>query len=340
MSERGQVGRGVVTSHDVARLAGVSQPTVSRALRDSEKVSRATRDRVREAAEALGYSPSAAGRALSTGRSRRVGLVVTDLVNEFYPHVIAPLHHELERRGYELALLPESSDRGPVVEHVVGHGLAGVVLATATIDSVLPARLRERGVPFVYFGRTAGVDADAVVADPEDGVRQLVDAVAAGPPRRIGAIFGPRDTSTGRERESAVRSHLARRGLALDERDVRHGPFDAATGRDGAAALLGRQDPPALVVCGNDVVAVGALNAAVELGVAVPEDVGVVGFDDLPTARWPLVRLSTVAYDLDAMSRAAAHLLVDRVEGGPGAPARRVVFPTQYLARSTTPPPS
>lgn len=336
MSER---GRGTVTSHDVARLAGVSQPTVSRALRDSEKVSRATRARVREAAATLGYSPSAAGRALSTGRSTRVGLVVTDLVNEFYPHVIAPLHSELERRGYELALLPESSDAGPVVEHVIGHGLAGVVLATATIDSVLPARLRERGVPFTYFGRTTtGVEADAVVADPEDGVRQLVDAVAAGPPRRIGAIFGPRDTSTGREREAAVRAHLARAGLGLEQRDVRHGPFDVATGHDGATALLGREDPPGLLLCGNDVVAVGALNAAVELGASVPGDVGVVGFDDLPTARWPLVRLSTVAYDLDAMSRAAAHLLVDRVEGGSGAPARRMVFPTRYLERSTTPP--
>lgn len=329
----------MTTSHDVARLAGVSQPTVSRALRGSDKISDRTKERVREAATALGYSPSALGRALAVGRSATVGLVVTDLVNEFYPHVIAPMHDELERRGYELALITESSPTGPVAEHVLGNGLCGVVLATATVDSVLPAQLRERGVPFVYFDRTAGVEADAVTVDPEPGVGQLVDRLATSAQAsrgRIGAIFGPPETSTGAERELVVRRHLARHGLALRARDVRHGPFDSATGYEGATALLTQDEPPSLIVCSSDVVAIGALNAAAEQGVDVPGDLAVIGFDDLPTSRWPMVGLSTVAYDLDAMSRQAARLVVDRVESGPGAPVRRVAFPTRYLARGTT----
>lgn len=330
----------MITSHDVARLAGVSQPTVSRALRDSDKVSARTKQRVREAAEALGYSPSAIGRALSTGRSTRVGLVVTDLVNEFYPYVIAPMHDELERRGYDLALITESSESGPVAEHVSAHGLCGVVLATSTLDSVLPGRLQEHGVPFAYFGRTAtGLDADAVVTDPEVGVGELVRAVVECGHVRIGAIFGPADTSTGAEREQSVRRHLGLRGISLDEQDVLHGPFDFRTGYEGARSLLARSRPPTLLLCGNDVVAVGALNAAAEAGVAVPGDVSVVGFDDLPTSRWPMIRLSTVAYDIDGASREAARLLVDRVEGGSEHPVRRVVFPTRYIARATTGPP-
>ena len=113
----------MITSHDVARLAGVSQPTVSRALNDHPKVSERTKQKVREAALALGYAPSAIGRALSTGRSTRIGLVVTDLDNQFYSYVIAPMHDELGRTGHELVLVTESDDTGPIAERLVGLGL-------------------------------------------------------------------------------------------------------------------------------------------------------------------------------------------------------------------------
>ncbi|MFD4668693.1 LacI family DNA-binding transcriptional regulator [Lentzea sp. NPDC058450] len=326
----------MITSRDVARLAGVSQPTVSRALRDDPKVSEATKKRVRDAASALGYSTSSIGRALAVGRSTRVGLVVTDLENQFYGYVIAPLHRELERLGYELVLITESTDSGPVTEHIMGHGLCGVVLATTTVDSLLPARLRDRGVPFVYFNRTAqSVRADSVTVDPEAGIRALLLDVLGSGHQRIGAIFGPRNTSTGELRENTVRSVLDEHGIALAHRDVLHGPFDFATGFDGARKLLDRDDPPTLVLCGNDVVALGALNSAAELGVAVPAEVSIVGFDDLPTSGWPLIRLSTVAYDLDGMSREAARLIVARVEE-PDAPFREAVYPSRYVARSTT----
>ena len=135
----------VVTSHDVARLAGVSQPTVSRALRDSPKVSEETKRRVREAASALGYVPSETGRALSSGRTRRIGLLLTDLENQFYPHVIAPMHRELEALDYQLVLQTETDDTGRVAERLLANGLDGVLLATTTVDSVLPVRLRDRG---------------------------------------------------------------------------------------------------------------------------------------------------------------------------------------------------
>ena len=329
----------MVTSHDVARLAGVSQPTVSRALRDDAKVSEETKRRVREAARVLGYAPNAIGRALSMGRSTRIGVVLTDLHNQFYSHMIPPMHHELERLGYELVLITESSEFAPVVDHILANGLCGVVLATTTLDSVLPVRLQDRRVPFVYFNRTSqAVAADAVTVDPEPGVRELVDAIVSCGHHRIGAIFGPRNTSTGEERESAVRNLLDERGLSLSRQYVLHGPFDFETGHQGARDLWAKADPPSLILCGNDVVALGALNAAVELGVDVPRELSIVGFDDLPTSRWAMVQLSTVAYDLDAMSREAARLLVARVEGGADAPRRSKVFSTRYVPRGTLGP--
>ncbi len=326
----------MITSHDVARLAGVSQPTVSRALNDSPKVSEATKQKVREAAAALGYSPNAIGRALSTGRSKRIGLVVADLDNQFYSYVIAPMHDELGCMGYELVLVTESGQSGPTTERLVSLGLAGVVLATSTMDSILPARLRDRRMPFVYFNRTAAsVDADAVVVDPSAGVEALAKAVAEAGHTRAAAIFGPRNTSTGEEREQAVRAAFEEVGIAIARRHVLHGPFDFATGHRGAHEVLSRPGAPTLLVCANDVVALGALNAAAELGIAVPARVSIVGFDDLPTSGWALVRLSTVAYDLDAMSREAARLIVRRVEGGPDEPLRKVVFDTRWVPRAT-----
>lgn len=319
----------------MAKLAGVSQPTVSRALRDDPRVSATTKQRVRDAASALGYLPSAIGRALSVGHSTRVGLVVTDLENQFYAYVIAPMHHQLERLGYELVLITESSESAPVTEHVLGNGLCGVVLATTTTDSTLPSRLRERGVPFVYFNRIAeSVRADSVTVDPGDGLRELVQAMARLGHSRVGAIFGPRNTSTGEQRENVIRELLDDFGMTLSHRDTRHGPFAFDTGYTGTSSLLDRADPPTVIMCGNDVVALGALNAARALGASVPGDVSVVGFDDLPTSRWALVQLSTVAYDLDEMSRQAARLLVARVER-PDSEQTGIVLPSHYVPRAT-----
>ncbi len=328
----------MVTSHDVAKLSGVSQPTVSRALRDDPRVSEATKQRVRSAAAALGYAPNAFGRALSVGRSTSIGLVLTDLNNQFYPHIIAPMHAELEKLGYELVLITESSEAAPVTDHVVANGLCGVILATTTVDSVLPVRLEDRHVPFVYFNRVAqSVVSDSVTVDPVPGVRDMVKKLVEHGHERIGAIFGPLNTSTGEEREAAVRDVLHELGLSLISSNVLHGPFDFETGHAGARRLLGQSNPPTVVVCGNDVVALGVLNAAAELGVRVPEEFSVVGFDDLPSSAWALVQLSTVAYDLDEMSREAARLIVARVEGRQADP-QHTAFPTRYVPRATLGP--
>jgi len=328
--------RMVVTSHDVARLAGVSQPTVSRALRNSPKVSEQTKRRVRQAATTLGYVPSETGRALSSGRTRRIGLLLTDLENQFYPHVIAPMHRELEALDYQLMLQTESSDTGRVVERLLANSLDGVLLATTTVDSVLPVRLRDRGVPFAYFNRTSySVDADSAEVDAEVGLQQLAQRILELGHRRVGAIFGPRNTSTAEHREYALREALGAASVTIGSALSCRGPFDVETGHVGGRRLLERDDPPTVIVCGNDVVAFGALNAAHELGLAVPGDVSIAGFDDLPAARWPVLQLTTVAFDLDAMARCAAGLLVARIEEGPDAPYRHERFPSRLVERRT-----
>ena len=323
----------MITSFDVARLAGVSQPTVSRALRDSDKVSEKTKARVRQAAAALGYAPNAIGRALALGHSTRIGLVVTDLHNHFYGHVIPHLHTELSRQGYELVLVTEASETAPIAEQIVANGLSGVVLTTTAVDSTLPGRLRDRSLPFVYFNRTApSVESSSVTVDPEPGMTALVDEIVRLGHRHVGAVFGPRSTSTGETRETVLRGLLDEHDLRLRRQDVRHGPFDFDTGFRACLELLDLDEPPTVLVCANDVVALGAMNAAAQRGVGVPDYLSIVGFDDLPTSSWPLVQLTTVAYDLAEMSRAAGRLVIELVTN-PGAPFEHVVLSTSLVRR-------
>jgi LacI family transcriptional regulator len=323
----------VITSFDVARLAGVSQPTVSRALRDSDKVSEKTKARVRQAAAALGYAPNAIGRALALGHSTRIGLVVTDLHNHFYGHVIPHLHSELSRHGYELVLVTEASETAPIAEQIVANGLSGVVLTTTAVDSTLPGRLRDRNLPFVYFNRTApSVESSSVTVDPEPGMNALVEEIGRLGHRHVGAVFGPRSTSTGEIRESVLRGLLDEHDLRLRRQDVRHGPFDFDTGFEACLELLDLDEPPTVLVCSNDVVALGAMNAAAQRGVGVPDFLSIVGFDDLPTSSWPLVQLTTVAYDLAEMSRAAGRLVIELVTN-PRAPFEHVVLSTSLVRR-------
>ncbi|HEU5486029.1 MAG TPA: LacI family DNA-binding transcriptional regulator [Microlunatus sp.] len=329
----------MVTSHDVARLAGVSQPTVSRALRDSPKVSEETKERVRQAARALGYVPSETGRALSSGRTRRIGLLLTDLENQFYPHVIAPMHHELDSFGYQLMLQTETTDTANVAERLISNGLDGVLLATTTVDSVVPVRLRDRGVPFVYFNRTSdAMEADSATVDPVPGLAEVAKEIAELGHRRVAAVFGPRNTSTALQRETALRDGLEEHGLTIGAGYTHRGPFDFESGHTGARLLLARDPRPTVIICGNDVVALGALNAARELGVDVPGEVSMIGFDDLPAAAWPLIQLSTVAFDLDAMARKAANLLVRRIEAEAPLPYEHAVFTSRLVRRGTLAP--
>ena len=157
-----------LTSHDVARVAGLSQSTVSRALRGDPRVAASTRERVLAAAASLGYTPNAMGRMLVEGSTRTIGMVVTDISNPFYPNLIAPLHDELADLGYRMALFTErlegdGADGSNQLEGLVDRGIDGAVLTTSTLEGSVPRELLRRGLPFVFLNRTVdGIPADAV----------------------------------------------------------------------------------------------------------------------------------------------------------------------------------
>lgn len=327
-----------VTSHDVARLAGVSQPTVSRALRDRRGVSEATRHAVREAARALGYVPSQAGRALSTRTAGRVGIVSAELGNPFYPALIGPLSDGLATAGYRTILVTDRGDVPVEIEPLVDGSLDGVVLTTAERESTLPAELHRRGLPYVLVNRAVDdVDADSCVVDNRAGAASVADLLAELGHRHVAAVLGPDTTSTGHEREVGFRDRLGELGVALPRHLVRRVAFDADAGHRALASLLAERPRPTAVFCGNDVIAFGARNAARIAAVRIPEDLTVVGFDDIPMAGWAVFDLTTVRTDLAAMARHAVALLVDRM-ASPDRPPRRELLTPDLVLRGTHAP--
>ncbi|WP_448608659.1 LacI family DNA-binding transcriptional regulator [Geodermatophilus sp. URMC 60] len=323
------------TSFDVARLAGVSQPTVSRALRGEPSVAAETRRRVEEAAAALGYVTSHLGRGLATRRTRRIGVVAAELTNPFYPHLVGPLQQELERAGYRSVMYVDRGDDVLTVNELADGSLDGVVLTTATLESTLPQSLTDRGVPLVLLNREVdGVVADAAVVDNVRGAALMADLLVELGHERIGGLLGPPWTSTGRDRERGFRRALAAHGRELPEELTVHGPFGFEEGSDGLKELLGRGEPPTALFCANDVLALGAFDAATRSGLRIPEDLTIVGFDDITQASWAPFELTTVRCDLPGLAAVATDLLLKRINM-PAEYHHRVALPVEVVLRSS-----
>ncbi|MGL3148994.1 LacI family DNA-binding transcriptional regulator [Microbacterium sp. A82] len=324
------------TSIDVARRAGVSQATVSRALRDLPSITPETKERVYRAARELNYVPREAGRSLSTRRSRRIAIVAEALTNPYYPELIEPLRRELAQLGYRAVLLADSSDDVLTADALSDGSYDGVLVTTAARDTRLAEDLRERGVPHVFVNRTVDDQASRSCGFA-DGAHLLADLLVEQGHERIALLTGPTQFSTAFERERGLRSALREHGLRIRDTQVLRVDYTDAAGQRACRRLLEAAEPPTAIVCGNDVVAIGALNAAHALGWRVPEDVSIVGFDDIPAAGWNIVSLTTVHCDLNALAATSVTALREAMAGS--ARAHRDVLDVSLVLRTSHGPP-
>lgn len=326
-----------VTGRDVARAAGVSQPTVSRVFTGDARITKETRDRVLRAARQLGYVPLQSGRSLVARKTYRVGIVAAEISNPFYPALVAPLHDALAAAGYRTILFTDRDIEASDAEPLIDGSLDGVLLTTTQTTSAVPVVLLRRHMPFVQVGReVAGISADAAVSDNANGARRVGELLLELGHRRVGGIFGPVTTTTARHRESAYREAIEAGGGEVTHTST--GSFSDTTGYDGFQSIMSHAVPPTAIFCANDVIAFGARNAAHELQIRVPEDVTLVGFDDIPMAAWPIFSLTTVHTDLARIATSACDLLVRRMDGERSSP-KRIVVPVELVLRSTHGPP-
>jgi LacI family transcriptional regulator len=228
------------------------------------------------------------------------------------------------------------ADDGAVGADTLADGsYDGVILTTTLRSSTLPRDLAERGIRYVMANRVLDhPDAPACTVDNAGGAQAISDLLAQLGHRRVASVQGPVVTSTGRERADALRAGLRGHAIALPRSMVRRTAFTHEQGLQAALDLLGQDRPPTAIVCGNDVVALGALSAARLRGIRVPEDLTVIGFDDIPMASWLLADLTTVRCDLGALAATAVELLVGMLDGRAVAPGVRRI-PVRLVLRGT-----
>lgn len=327
------------TSHDVARAAGVSQSVVSRAFSPDGKIAPATRQRVLSAAQRLGYQPNAFARSLVQRRTRIVGVLIARLDNHFYPRVLEELTARLWAAGRQVMYfsLDDGSDTDKVLRTALQYRVEAMVMASITLSSPMAETFYEAGVPVVLLNRRLDdPNVHTVACDNAGGGRLVADALLATGHERFAFVGGQPDTSTNRERKEGFMAGLRARGAGLLvalERD-----YSYAWGRLAARSLFAQPEPPDALFCAGDLVALGALDALrVDLGVRVPHEVAVVGFDDVPAASWGGYALSTVRQPVEQL---AAETLA-AVTAARSDPLPRVVtVPVTFVPRSTTRPPT
>jgi DNA-binding LacI/PurR family transcriptional regulator len=321
-----------VTIKDVARAAGVSPSTVSRALSVPELVLPETRERVRQAAATLGYQLNRAARGLITGRTGNLGLVVPDLTNPFFPDVVKGVQVRAREADYSVFLADTDEDPAAEAEVVraLGKQVDGIVLCAPRMSET-DLRSVAGDTPLVLLNRRAG-RLPAVSVDNADAMRQAVAHLAALGHRRVAYVAGPRGSWSNRERLRALRPAAVTAGLTL----VEVGPVAPHFAGGVAAADLVLATGVTAVLAYNDLVALGMLNRLAIRGVAVPGELSVIGFDDIVIAQMVTPALTTLAQPKSQIGRAGVDLLLQLFAGGD---VNSRELPAQLIVRATTSPP-
>jgi len=330
------------TLRDVASAAGVHPATASRALNDATRglVRPETVERVRAVAGELGYQANPIARSLKTSRSETVGVLVPDLTNPLFPPIVRGIEDELAASGY--TVLTANTDNDPQreatsVAAMQARQVDGLIVATALIEDPVLRETAARGVPMVLVNRTTErLDVSAVAGDDATGIARTVDHLVGLGHADIAHIAGPLEVSTGAVRERAFRAAMRDHGLP-DSRVVVAEGYSEAAGRTALLELLG-PDGPTAVIAGNDLLALGCYDALEESGLRCPDDVSVVGFNDMPLIarlRPPLTSVRVPQYELGVE---AARLLLDRLSGRT-LTSRVVLLPLSLVIRGSTAPP-
>ena len=324
-----------VTSLEVARRAGVSQSAVSRVFTPGASASAKTVDKVKKAAEELGYRPNVLARAMVSGKSRIIGLVVAYLENQFYPDVLERLSNALQEKGYHVLIFMASQTAGnidTVVEEILDYQVDGIIAASVSLSSDLSERCRDAGVPMVLFNRDQdGPLMSAVTSDNAAGGLKIARFLTAAGHRRIGYIAGWEGASTQRDREAGFVAGLAEAGLSLHAREV--GNFRMDEAQEAVRRIMDRR-PDAIFVA-NDHMAIAAMDTLRhEMGVSVPGDVSIVGYDDVPAAAWPAYSLTTVRQPAGQMVARTVELLLDKIDNH-NAPPRRIAIDGPLIVRGS-----
>lgn len=327
---------------DVARLAGVAPITVSRVVNNSGYFSEETRQRVLAAIRELNYVPNHLARSLRSRQTGMIALIVTDITNPFWTTVARGVEDAASDAGFNLILCNTDESEAKqrrYVQALLEKQVDGILLVPAHNRADDIEAIRRQSVTVVVLDRRlARVPADVVRCDSEEGAYQLTRRLLDVGHRRIALLTGPADVTTAADRAAGFCRALGEAGIAPCAETTLYGEFTIESGQALARQALASQPRPSALFAANNFLAIGALKALAEAGLAVPADMSVVGFDDLPTALVVEPVLTVAAQPAYEMGRRATELLVERLAGAAADAYREIVLPTQIIERRSTAP--
>ncbi len=327
----------MTTIADVARRAGVSPVTVSRVINGASNVRVSTREAVEQAIADLRYVPSVVARSLRSKRTYALALLVPDITNPFWTTVARGVEDAAQSGNYSVLLC--NTDESPAKQHryldmIVSQRVDGVIIAPYDSDGQNLLRLRERDIPTVVIDRRIkDWNVDTVYCDSTSSACALVRHLIGLGHTRIAMITGPKGTSTAEDRLDGYNYALREAGLPLDPALVKRGEYRSATGMAMMLELLETPRPPTAVVTANNVIAMGVFEAVRSSRLAVPQDIALVTFDDLPDISRFFPFFTVISQPAYEMGHEAACLLLNRLDVGGSLEPRCIMLPTRLVAR-------
>jgi len=330
-----------LTLEEVARQAGVSRSTVSRVINNQAGVKADIRQRVWDVIHETGYHPNPAARTLASQRTHLIGLVIPRSVHTFFtdpyfPRLTLGIAQACNQNDYTLSLFlfHTEDDERKLFPRIIRKGLVdGLIVQATNAADELFVQLSQAEVPFIIAGRPMNLtDASYVDVDNFAGAQNAVRHLIRQGYKRIGILSGPLNTTAGLDRYQGYRDAIRENGMALDEHLLVEGDFSEAGGYFAARRLLDSR-PDALFIA-SDMMALGALRAIREARLSVPDDIGIVSFDDLPPATMASPTLTTVRQPIRRLGIRLVETLLDIIELGP-YPPRRVIFDTELVIRES-----
>jgi DNA-binding LacI/PurR family transcriptional regulator len=327
---------GRVSSTEVARRAGVSQSAVSRAFTPGASVSEDTRAKVIAAAKELGYRPNVIARSLIRHSTKIIGIAMMRFNNPFYASVLKAFTEKLQGLGFSTMLYNVAGDNyiDTALPLALQYQVDGIIVTSATLTSVLADECAQTGTPVVLFNRYAtDSHVHAVGSDNAEGGRIVADTLLDAGHRRIAYLAGEESSSTNRDRERGFTERLAARGASLFLRDCGDFVYDAAF--LAAERLLNRAERPDAIFCANDLMALAVLDyARCVLSICVPNELSVIGYDDIEMSAWPKYGLTTIRQPIEVMVDATIEVLLDAIHHPNRERVLRLV-PVQLIERTS-----
>jgi LacI family transcriptional regulator len=331
------------TIKDIAKVAGVSHTTVYRALNDKPRISQSTKERIISIAEEFNYQPNVLAQSLVSGRTKTLGLVITTIVNPFYPELARGIEDTARSLGYNIILCSTNFDislEKLYIDMLRSRGVDGIIFTSAHIHDPNITRLVRDHFPLILVNRRVYGDPmmdyiDYVVLENARGGFLAVEHLIKMGHKRIGVISGSRGSSAAVERLEGARKAFAEYGLNPAELLVVEGDFLKPSGYEAAKRFLAMGDPPSAIFGVNDYMAMGALEAILDSGLKVPEDIALMGFNDIEITSLRAIELTTIGQKKYEMGSIAVHTLIERIEGGGRDTARQITLEPDLIIRKS-----